>query len=232
MILRLGHTPDALRPTLHNGPGWRVAFWVQGCAHRCTDRCLSPHLLDPAGGHPVPTDDLAAAVRRVVRAAAVRVKGVTVLGGEPFEQGAAVAAVLSPLRADGLSAIVYSGHTHEWLRRAKDPEIDALLGQTDLLIDGPFLPHLYNDRLAWRGSTNQRLLCLTNRYTPAELEAAYSLQGKGFSFQLREDGVSVSGLQTPTGADAVIRAFGLPVLREGSSPDTSLDASSDDDGSI
>lgn len=222
MILRLGHSLEALRPTLHNGPGWRVAFWVQGCAHRCTDRCLSPHLLDPTSGHAVPADELAAAIRHAVETAAVPVEGVTVLGGEPFEQVAGVAEVLTPLRAAGLTAVVYSGHTHEWLRRAHDPGIDALLDQTDVLIDGPFLPHLYNDRLAWRGSTNQRLLCLTDRYNSADLEAAYARQGKGFSFQLRVDGVSFSGLQTPAGVEAVVRVLNLPVIGSASADGTPL----------
>jgi anaerobic ribonucleoside-triphosphate reductase activating protein len=214
MRIRLGHTLATLRPTLHNGPGWRVAVWVQGCRHRCTDRCLNPHFLDPAGGHDYAVATVGDAVRAAAAASPEPVDGVTVLGGEPFEQAAAVAAVLAPLRRAGLSAMVYSGHVYEALRRAPDPGIAALLAETDVLVDGPFLPEFYDEALPWRGSTNQRLLCLTGRHSPDGLAAAASRQGKGFSLHAGGGVVSVSGLQTPSGAAAVARKFGLSVAPE------------------
>lgn len=210
--LRLGHSLEALRPTLHNGPGWRVAVWVQGCVHRCTDNCLSPHLLDPSAGTGYAICDVQQAIRRVVSLAPMRIEGVTVLGGEPFEQAAALAELLAPLRAAELSSMVYSGHTIQWLKLSNESGVAALLNQTDVLVDGPYLPRLYSETAAWRGSTNQRLLCLTERYTPAALDTAFAKQGKGFSIQIEGNRVAVSGLQTPTGTAAITRVLGLPVL--------------------
>ncbi|HEY1187767.1 MAG TPA: 4Fe-4S single cluster domain-containing protein [Gemmata sp.] len=212
MNIRLGHRLSDLRPTLHNGPGWRVSFWVQGCRHRCTERCLNPHYLDPAAGFEYAVGEVFEAIRAAAGAAPEPAEGVTVLGGEPFEQGAAVAAVLEPLRRAGLSAMVYSGRVHEGLRADPDPGIAALLAQTDLLVDGPFLPAFYSESVPWRGSTNQRLLCLTERYSPERLAGAAAEQGKGFSLRVGGGHLSASGLQTPTGTAAVARAFGLPVL--------------------
>lgn len=209
MLVRLGHSLATLRPTLHNGPGWRVGLWVQGCHHRCTDRCLNPHLLDADGGTAFPAADVADAVRRAAVGAAEPVEGVTVLGGEPFEQAAAVAAVLAPLRRSGLSAMVYSGHTHAALARDPDAGVAALLGETDILVDGPYLPKYDDDQLAWRGSSNQRLVCLTDRYTPAGLAAAAAAQGKGFSLRVGRRAAVASGLQSPSGATAVAAALGL-----------------------
>ncbi len=209
MNLRLGHSLESLRPTLHNGPGWRISFWVQGCVHRCTEQCLNPHFRDPAAGHVYPAETVAAAILSAAAQATDPAEGVTVLGGEPFEGAAAVALVLAPLHAAGLSAMVYSGHTHERLIGMRDPGVDALLRETDILADGPYVPRLYDERLAWRGSSNQRLLCLSARYTPAELDAAYARQGKGFSIQIGGGQIVASGFQTIEGAAAVAGALGL-----------------------
>lgn len=212
MTLRLGHSLDFLRPTLHNGPGWRVNLWVQGCRHRCTDRCLNPHFLDPTGGTEFRVEDVEAAVRDAARLASVPDRGITVLGGEPFEQAAVLAELLAPLRRDGWSTMVYSGHTLEWLHRSADPGVAELLAQADILVDGPFLPDMYDDNIAWRGSRNQRLLCLTDRHTPAELNEAFSRQRHGFSILIGHDRVSVSGLQTPEAVRAVSHALRLPMV--------------------
>jgi anaerobic ribonucleoside-triphosphate reductase activating protein len=193
MLIRLGHDLFMLRATTNHGPGLRVAIWTQGCVHRCTEHCLNPRFLDPNAGWTFETDQVAAAMAAV--AAREKAEGVTILGGEPFEQPAAVAALLQSLRASGLSTMVYSGHTHEHLLRSGNSGVAALLAETDILADGPFLPQLYSDRLAWRGSTNQRLICLTPRYTEAQLDAAFAAQGKGFSLEVRGGRISISGLQ-------------------------------------
>ncbi len=209
MNLRLGHSLDALRPTLHNGPGWRVSFWVQGCVHRCTERCLNPHFLDPAGGLSYSVVEVGLAIKTAAEAASMAVEGITVLGGEPFEQAGPLAAMLEPLRAGGLSTMVYTGHTLEALRRRRELDVDALLEVTDLLVDGPFLPHLYGEDLAWRGSSNQRLLCLSRRYTRRSLEVAYARQGKGFSILVGDGRVVASGFQSLDGVAAFSLALGL-----------------------
>ena len=129
MNLKLGHSLQTLRPSLHNGPGWRVSLWVQGCRHRCTDQCLNPHLLDPAGGTEFPVAAVEAAVRAAAEVGRKPARSVTVLGGEPFEQAAALAELLAPLRRDGWSAMVYSGHTYETLLRSPAEGIADLLGR-------------------------------------------------------------------------------------------------------
>jgi anaerobic ribonucleoside-triphosphate reductase activating protein len=214
-VLRLGHSLDTLRPTLHNGPGWRVNLWVQGCQHRCTEQCLNPHFLDPAGGTMFPVRDVEVAVRDAARSAPGPDRGLTILGGEPFEQAAQLADLLAPLRRDGWSTMVYSGHTHEWLVRSPDQGIVELLAQTDILVDGPFLPHLYDDSLAWRGSRNQRLLCLTGRHTPSGLDESFARQRFGFSLLIGPDRVSVSGLQTHVAVQEVSQALGFPRVTTG-----------------
>jgi anaerobic ribonucleoside-triphosphate reductase activating protein len=200
--LRLGHRLEDLRPTLHNGPGWRIGIWVQGCRLRCTDRCLNPHLLG-AGGLAVRWEDAAEAILRAATRAPVAAEGITVLGGEPTEQAAALVPVLAKVRAEGLSTMVYTGHTLEGLREScrGDNRIAELLDLTDLLVDGPFEKENYSETLAWRGSTNQRLLRLTDRYSESDLFEAFARQRKAYSIAVDARGrLSVSGLQERTGA--------------------------------
>lgn len=203
MIL-LGHGLESLRPTLHNGPGWRVPLWVQGCRLRCTELCLNPHYLSEHGRHEAEPRALADAVLRTADGDGMPVEGVTVLGGEPMEQAEELAVFLRAVREAGLSTMVYSGYTLAALRAL--PGNGATLDAIDLLIDGPFVASRYDDTLAWRGSSNQRIHRLSERYSAADLDEAFARQRKGFSVHVSGDGrLTVSGLQERAGASRVER---------------------------
>ena len=58
----------------------------------------------------------------------------------------------------GKDVTVYTGWTLEALEAMHDPDVDALLGACDVLVDGPFLEAQKNLDLAFRGSENQRLI--------------------------------------------------------------------------
>jgi anaerobic ribonucleoside-triphosphate reductase activating protein len=84
-----------------------------------------------------------------------RVIGITVSGGEPFEQKEDLVRLLEAVRPLGLHTLVYTGYTYEELRRAA-PEV---LRGIDMLIDGPYRREIPRQN-AWAGSGNQRILCL------------------------------------------------------------------------
>ncbi len=215
--VRLGHGLDSLRPTLHNGPGWRVPLWFQGCTSRCTEVCLTPRLLDPAGGSEIRVTDILDRLRLVCRESGRPVEGITVLGGEPSEQPEALATLLQGARALGLSCMVYTGYTLEQLNRRTDHGTARWLASTDLLVDGPFQQGSYADTARWRGSTNQRIHCLSSRYDQATLDEAWERQRKGFSIRVDPTGaVSISGLQTRDAAKRVetMVAMRLPPATE------------------
>lgn len=86
--------------------------------------------------------------------------GVTILGGEPFDQPQPVAELIFRLRRLGLHITVYSGYTLENLIGRKAPSIDYMLTHIDLLIDGPFVKGLSQRAGEYRGSQNQRLIGL------------------------------------------------------------------------
>jgi anaerobic ribonucleoside-triphosphate reductase activating protein len=201
--IRLAHGLDSIRPSLTNGPGWRVSFWTQGCSLLCTTQCLNPHFLAQSGGFLATVDALTERVLDIFREMP-DLEGVTVLGGEPFDQAGVIAPALQAMRQAGLTAMVYTGHTYEELVHGGDPAVLRLLEEIDILVDGPFLPAEYSGQIAWRGSSNQRLLCLSNRYSQEALQERYQNQGKSFSIRVSERGDwSVSGLQERRGAAAV-----------------------------
>jgi len=144
------------------GPGARYALWVQGCSIRCPG-CCNPHLFDAGLGEAIPVQVLLAEI------AAVRadIEGLTVLGGEPFDQAAEVAGLAAGTRALGLSVVVFSGYALEELRARADPAVDAALGATDVLVDGRYEAALPEPARRWAGSRNQRFHYLTGRYTDA-----------------------------------------------------------------
>jgi anaerobic ribonucleoside-triphosphate reductase activating protein len=146
-----------------NGPGVRATLWLQGCTLGCAG-CFNPGTHAAAG----PRTPVAELVDRIA-ALAARIDGLTVSGGEPFEQPDGLLALLSAVRRNrGLSVLVFSGFTVEEIHgRPRGPEILALI---DVLIDGRYRA---GERLArgLRGSANQRIHLLTARYTLAEVEA-------------------------------------------------------------
>jgi anaerobic ribonucleoside-triphosphate reductase activating protein len=96
------------------------------------------------------------------------IEGVTVSGGEPFLQAEALGAMLHRVRAErpALGVIVYTGYRYEEL--LAEPAAMPLLRETDLLIDGAYVREL-DDGRGMRGSSNQRLLHLTDRYRDTPL---------------------------------------------------------------
>lgn len=70
-----------------------------------------------------------------------------------------------------LNIICFTGYSHEQLKKAPpDPGVHDLLGQVDVLIDGPYIARL-NDNRGLRGSANQRIHHLTGRLTHENLDS-------------------------------------------------------------
>ncbi|MGW5720710.1 4Fe-4S single cluster domain-containing protein [Amycolatopsis sp. NPDC003865] len=157
--------------TAAEGPGVRCAVWTQGCSVRCPG-CFNPQTWTTRGGFRLAWQDL---VSRVL--AIDGIEGVTLLGGEPFDQPAPLGEFAAAVRSAGLSVMTFTGHVLEDLPPSK------LLESTDLLVDGPFLADRPEPSRPWAGSANQRFHFLTGRYdesiftTPNRLELTISPEG-------------------------------------------------------
>jgi anaerobic ribonucleoside-triphosphate reductase activating protein len=177
-------------PVTTLGPGRRVGIWLQGCKIRCPG-CVS---LDTWA-----EDKGLTTVDEVVRAVASwlgEADGVTISGGEPFDQSDALTALLAnlPLR-DGQDVLVYSGYPFE--------QIEALpavrQGRIDALVSDPYLVDAAQT-LPLRGSDNQRLHLLTElgQLRFAEFQATKTGSGKSLDVMFDDDGsVWLAGIPRP-----------------------------------
>lgn len=162
------------------GPGERFCVWAQGCPLRCRG-CHNPDFQPFRSATWLDVGDLADRIAGVHR-----IEGVTFLGGEPFVQAGALAELARRVRTAGLSVMVYSGFDLEQLRGGDVPGAAELLEQTDLLVDGPYRCDL-PARKPWRGSDNQRLIALSDRYAD-RVEQWNRPTGQDFELRVRPDG--------------------------------------------
>ena len=147
--------------TQSEGPGKRFAIWCQGCAARCTG-CCNPHMQDFRKNHIVETADLIALIEKSVRL--YDIEGVTLLGGEPFLQAAGFAEIAEWCKKNDLSVLAFTGFLLQELLAMNDFNINRILKNCDLLVDGPFLQDQLDSTRDWVGSRNQIVHFLSDRY--------------------------------------------------------------------
>ena len=159
----------AHHPVTTLGPGRRAGIWTQGCTLHCPG-CLSRDTweADPATAIPVAT------VLGWLRSLD-GVEGVTISGGEPFQQPEALRALLEGIRAwapRDVDILVYSGYSLSRLQRSVTTR--GLLSLCDAVITGPYIERLNTGDTdqRWRGSRNQRIIAVSplgrKRYGDAE----------------------------------------------------------------
>lgn len=144
------------------GPGKRFALWVQGCSIRCPG-CCNPEMFSRTGGTSFEPSELGAMI--LAARSRYRLEGISLLGGEPFEQAAGLADLVEKLRSENLSVMTFSGYRLEELQGSADSAIQRLLSATDVLVDGRFDASRPDTARRWIGSTNQRVHFLNDRYS-------------------------------------------------------------------
>lgn len=147
---------DLYHNSVVDGPGRRSVIQVAGCSLRCPG-CYVPQTHKRENGSLV---SISSIVKEII-ANHPNHDGVTILGGEPFDQAASVAELVSRLKNLGIHITVYTGNTIDTLIGKKDKSVDYILTHIDLLIDGPFIRQLKEDAGEYRGSRNQRVISLS-----------------------------------------------------------------------
>ncbi len=154
--------------SIADGPGIRMVIFTQGCSHNCSG-CHNPQTHSFNAGELIDIDKIISDIRKNPL-----LDGITLSGGDPFEQAEACAVLAGEVKKLGLNVITYTGYTYEQLIDLSEQRtgFDELLNNTDLLIDGPFIINEKNLLLKFRGSANQRIIDM-NR-TRAEGKAVIS----------------------------------------------------------
>ena len=144
-----------------NGPGLRAVVWFQGCTLACPG-CFNPAAHNPEAGS---TSDTASLATTVLSSGAT-IEGLSISGGEPFQQSAALLDLLERLAGSHLSRLVFSGYTLSEINGL--PLGPTILRHIDVLIAGRYVASQRTGE-SLLGSANQALHRLTDRYTPADL---------------------------------------------------------------
>jgi anaerobic ribonucleoside-triphosphate reductase activating protein len=196
---------DVLVVSYANGPGPRAVIWVQGCSKRCPG-CSNPLTHSHRPHVLFAPERLAESILTIPT-----IEGLTVTGGEPLEQAAAVCRLCQLVRKSGLTVMVFTGWEYESICQSSDRWVRDLLGQIDILVDGPFIKCLSDKNLLWRGSSNQQIRFLTDRYSPdvlqnshTQVEAVLQQGAKGILMTGFPDDFDIAVLTTRLSSEAGI----------------------------
>ncbi len=144
------------RSSRANGPGLRTVVWFQGCTLNCP-ACFNPGTHDHESGTLVEVETLAQRILTL----RPEIEGVTISGGEPFQQPEALLDLLKYLAGSGLSCLIFTGYMLEEIRRL--PLGPQVLEHVDALIAGRYVASLHLGH-GLLGSANQQIHLLTKRY--------------------------------------------------------------------
>lgn len=163
------------------GPYKRFIVWVQGCNKRCKG-CIAKDAWALDGGELVEIDDL---VQQILQQDAI--EGITISGGEPFLQQEALCELITRVHEHkDIGVIIYTG------MRYSEIETTALAHSADIIIDGEYVEEL-NDNKSLRGSLNQNVICLTDRYKDI-ISQYYGVQGRKIELLLSDGATQMIGI--------------------------------------
>ncbi|MDR2649930.1 MAG: anaerobic ribonucleoside-triphosphate reductase activating protein [Clostridiales bacterium] len=146
-----------IKESIVDGPGLRYVVFAQGCPHRCKG-CHNERTWAFDGGFETEPSTIVADMKLNPL-----LDGVTLSGGEPFRQSGGMAELARLAREAGYNVFTYTGYIYEELLNLSltDRSVRALLDYSDTLIDGPFISEYKSYDIAFRGSSNQRAIRLS-----------------------------------------------------------------------
>lgn len=173
-----------IKNTFVEGYGKRFCIWTQGCSIRC-ESCANKDTWDFNVGEIWEVDSLVKKIELENE-----IDGITILGGEPLDQINAISELCTKVKKNGLSVILFTGYCIEKNKKFKNYNINKLLLNVDLLIDGQFEADNILEAPNLVGSKNQKIYYLTNYF----IEKNYALNN-GFEIRIESTGlVRINGM--------------------------------------
>ena len=138
-----------------NGEGIRVSLWVSGCSLHCKG-CQNPQTWCFDSGIPFDKDakeELYDALNKPY------IQGITFSGGNPLDNFSEILELCKEIKEKFPTKDIwlYTGFTYEELYYRG---ISRILLYVDVLVDGPYIEEQRDISLQWRGSKNQRVICI------------------------------------------------------------------------
>lgn len=140
---------NILDQTMADGPGLRTSIYCSGCYHKCP-KCHNPQTHDINNGVYTPVSQI---LEKIINSPC---SGVTFTGGDPLYQTMGFEELARRIQMYTDKNIwCYTGFTYEQI--LKSP-FSHILKYIDVLVDGPYIDELRSEKLAFRGSSNQRII--------------------------------------------------------------------------
>ena len=141
-------------PDVNNGIGCRVTLFVSGCTHRCKG-CHNKATWDFNFGKEF-SNEVKNELFKVI--SKPYIKGLTLSGGDPLDNYDEILSLVKKFReyfGNTKDIWLYTGYLlEEMIENGKD----EILKYIDVIVDGPYKEELRDITLAFRGSSNQRIL--------------------------------------------------------------------------
>ncbi len=169
--------------TPSEGPYRRFALWTQGCSIGCRG-CCNPAMQDPDGGEVMEVTKLVDIILNTQG-----IEGITLLGGEPFQQALPLAKMAIAVREAGLGVMAFTGYTLESLTK-QGKAAHMLLEETDALIAGPYIKERGSSKKRWIGSDNQKVHFLSSRYKNCK---EFQRPGQSIHLSFSDDAIAITG---------------------------------------
>lgn len=179
-----------------NGPGKRFTLWTQGCSKGCVD-CFNPETWNNKNNIVLSTSEIFELIKEE------EIDGVTITGGDPFEQEEELLDLLILISNLSLSkgVIVFTGFTYDEIRENKIRE--KCCDYIDVLIDGRYEKE---NRVSdcFKGSSNQNIIYFSSKVKEEEL-----IMDQEVEVSIMDDIISVTGF--PSIDKKFLREFGVRV---------------------
>lgn len=145
-----------LCPIVTLGPGKRLVIWTKGCSKKCPG-CISPEMAVIGSAENIEVQQVFHIVKNIFETEGF--EGITISGGDPFEQLEEILDLVERLRELVDDILVYTGYVWESFGKTLDEGTRKRIEENiSVLIDGPYIQERNVSGLALRGSDNQKMI--------------------------------------------------------------------------
>jgi anaerobic ribonucleoside-triphosphate reductase activating protein len=143
-----------INDSIVDGPGIRFVIFCQGCIHNC-ENCFNAETHSFEGGNEIESKEI---IEQIVKNPLI--SGITFSGGDPMEQADKCSWIANEVKKLGLNVWAYTGYTFEYIldNMNKRKGWYDFIKNIDILVDGKYEEKNRNLLLAFRGSSNQRII--------------------------------------------------------------------------
>lgn len=138
------------------GPGKRLVIWTAGCSKHCKD-CSNEELWSEDKNKDIDVQE----ILRILKSSLENkeIDGITITGGEPFEQLGELKILLKQISTISNDILVYTGYTMEELQeKLSNEDMSCIKEYISVLIEGRYINLLNDNTSPLRGSSNQNII--------------------------------------------------------------------------